>query len=412
MGCFTMINFVPVLNVYKKVPLVAQIIVGLLLGLAFAYFAPKEMSFVTVFGELFVKALKSVAPLLVLVLVTSAIASHKKGVSVGLRYLFLLYVISTLIAACLAVVSCFVFDVSISLPDTIAQSDVIGVSSIGVVIMNLIKNAICNPVQALIDANYIAILVWATALGLTFRNSADSTKSVLNDLASVVTDIVKIVIMFAPLGVMGLMFSSCTEDGGFSNLISYGKLLCVLVGVMLFVALVTNPLLVAFVTKKNPYPLVFSCLKNSAFQAFFTRSSAANIPVNMALCDSYNVPRVMSSISIPLGATVNMAGAAITISVFTLATVFALGIHVDFGTALLLCVVSGLGACGTSGIAGGSLMLIPLACSLFGINNDISMYIVGIGLMLGVVQDSCETALNSSTDALLTIAVNQRNQGK
>lgn len=403
-------NLLPVANFYKKIPLVVQIIIGLILGIFAAIYFPQQLNFISIFGELFVKALKSVAPLLVLVLVTSAIASHKKGEKIGLKYLFVLYVISTLLAGALAVFASFLFDVSIPIPSDIKHSEVIPVSNIGNVIMNLLQNAVSNPVKALIDANYIAILVWAIALGLTFRKAECATKTVLNDLSSVVTDIVKIVIMFAPLGVMGLVFTSCTQDGGFSNLLSYGKLLIVLVGVMFFVALIANPLIVAIVTKKNPYPLVFNCLKSSAIQAFFTRSSAANIPVNMSLCDEYNVPRVMSSISIPLGATVNMAGAAITISIFTLATAFSLNINIDLGTAFLLCIVSALAACGTSGIAGGSLMLIPLACSLFGINNDISMYIVGIGMILGVIQDSCETALNSSTDALLTIAVHQKNQ--
>ena len=260
------------------------------------------------------------------------------------------------------------------------------------------------------DGNFISILVWAVALGTIFRKASNETKLVLKDLASVVTDLVRLVIRCAPLGVMGLCFAACTAEGGFSNMVQYGKVLVLLVGVIFFMALVINPLMVAFVARQNPFPLVFLTLRTSALQAFFSRSSAANIPVNMEVCDRAGVSRVMSSISIPLGATINMAGAAITISVFTLTTVFSMGVPVDIWTALLLCVVSGMAACGASGVAGGSLMLIPLACSLFGLNNDIAMYVVGVGMIVGVIQDSCETALNSSTDALLTIAVHKRQE--
>ena len=399
-----------IVAIYKKVPLVAQIILGMLVGIALAYFVPTEASFVSIFGELFVKALKSVAPLLVLVLVTSAIASHRRDVKTGLRYLLVLYIISTVLAGSLAVAACFIFGVKMPLPTEFAASSAETVSSIGQVVYNFVVSAVSNPIRALADGNFISILVWAVALGVIFRKASNETKLVLKDLASVVTDLVKLVIRCAPLGVMGLCFAACTAEGGFSNMVQYGKVLVLLVGVIFFMALVINPLMVAFVTRQNPFPLVFLTLRTSALQAFFSRSSAANIPVNMEVCDRAGVSRVMSSISIPLGATINMAGAAITISVFTLTTVFSMGVPVDVWTALLLCVVSGMAACGASCVAGGSLMLIPLACSLFGLNNDIAMYVVGVGMIVGVIQDSCETALNSSTDALLTIAVHKRQE--
>lgn len=401
--------FQHVAGVYKKIPLVAQIIQGLILGIVLAYFCPNEASWISIFGEIFVKALKSVAPLLVLVLVTTAIASHTKGVKTGLRRLLSLYIVSTLVAAALAVVASFVFPVTLTLPEY-ANSDAKVASSISEVLLNIIIGAVTNPVQALIDANYIAILVWAIALGFTFRSANQATKDVLTDCSKVVTDIVKIVIRFAPLGVMGLVFSSCTAEGGFGNLAQYLKIIILLVGVMLVVALVINPIFVAIVTRKNPFVLVWICLRDSAYYAFFTRSSAANIPVNLNLCDRMEVPRAISSISIPLGATVNMSGAAITITILTLSAAFTvIGIgNIDFGSAVLLCIVSAVSACGASGVAGGSLMLIPLACSLFGIDNNIAMQVVGIGMVIGVIQDSCETALNSSTDALFTIAISQR----
>ncbi len=401
-----------IIALYKKVPLVVQIMFGLLLGGALAYFCPTQAGGITIFGTLFVSALKSIAPLLVLVLVTTAIASHQKGQKTGIKNLIILYFVTTLIAAVVATLASFAYPITLNLPET-DLTNANGVGHISEVLKNLVVGAISNPVKSLIDANYISILVWAVALGLMFRKARQSTKEVLSDLAQVVTDIVQVVIRFAPLGVMGLVFDSCTADGGFSNLVKYGQVIILLVSVMFFMALIVNPIIVALVTHKNPLPLVWLCLKDSAYYAFFTRSSAANIPVNMALCDKMKVPRAISSISIPLGATVNMAGAAITISILTLCTVFTtIGTQVDMVSALLLCLVSAVAAAGTSGVAGGSLMLIPLACSLFGISNDIAMQVVAIGFVIGVVQDSCETALNSSTDALLTIAVSERYKRK
>src|SRR5574344_233670 len=406
--------FQKVVQIYKSVPLVLQIIQGLLLGVVLAYFFPTEASWVEVFGEIFVKALKSVAPLLVLVLVTTAIASHASGVKTGLRKLLSLYLVSTLVAAGLAVCASFLFPVTLTLPEEATQSEIHVVSSISEVLLNIIVGAVTNPVQALIDANYIAILLWAVALGFTFRKANQATKDVLSDFSTVVTEIVKIVIRFAPLGVMGLVFTSCTSEGGFSNLTQYVKIIVLLVSVMLIVALVVNPIFVAIVTRRNPFTLVWICLRDSAYYACFTRSSAANIPVNLNLCDKMDVPRAISSISIPLGATVNMAGAAITISILTLSAAFTIigPDKIDMGTAVLLCIVSAVSACGASGVAGGSLMLIPLACSLFGIDNNIAMQVVGKGMVIGVIQDSCETALNSSTDALFTIAISQRMKEK
>ncbi len=397
-----------IINIYKKVPLVVQIIIGMVIGVLLAYFCPTQVSGITIFGELFVKALKSVAPLLVLVLVTSAIASHKSGQKTGIRRLIVVYLLSTLLAAVTAVFVTFLCPVTLTLPEA-ASTTSGGATSIVAVLKNLVVGAVANPVQALIDANYISILVWAVALGLMFRKARHATKEVLFDLSQVVTDIVQVVICFAPLGVMGLVFASCTADGGFSNLLQYGKVIILLVSVMFFMALLVNPIIVAIVMRRNPYPLVFRCLKDSAMYAFFTRSSAANIPVNMALCDRMQVPRAISSISIPLGATINMAGAAVTISVLSLCTVFSMaGTNIDLLSAILLCVVSAFGAAGASGVAGGSLMLIPLACSLFGISNDVAMQVVAIGFVIGVIQDSCETALNSSSDALFTIAISER----
>lgn len=394
----------------KKIPLVIQIIFGLVIGVILAAIAPESAKWITIFGDLFVKALKSVAPLLVLVLVTSAIASHKKDIKIGLKLLFILYFSATLIASIIAVICSFIYQVKLNLNiETITNTPT--PKGVLEVLENIIRGAVSNPIQALIEANYIAILVWSIALGITFRKANEATKNVLKDLASVVTDIVKIIISFAPLGVMGLVFASCTDNGGFSNLVQYGKIIILLVSVMLIMTFIINPLFVFFVTKKNPYPLTFLSLKDSAYYAFFTRSSAANIPVNMALCDRMGVPRSLSALSIPLGATINMSGAAITVSILTISTVFTVsGSNIDLLSTMLLCFVSAICACGASGVAGGSLMLIPLACSLFGINNDIAMQVVAIGMVIGVIQDSCETALNSSTDALFTMAINEKNK--
>ena len=350
---------------------------------------------------MFISALKAVAPILVFVLVAAAIAAHQKGQPTHIRGVLVLYVIGTLVAALVAVVASFVFptELTLDMPEVSGNPP----ESIIQILRDLLLSMVANPVTALMEGNFIAILAWAVGLGMMLRHATDATSKVLNDLSDAVSGIVHVVIRFAPLGILGLVANTLAE-AGIGALLEYGRLLGVIVGSMLFVALVTNPLIVFLKTRQNPFPLVFACLRGSAITAFFTRSSAANIPVNLELCERLDLDPDTYSISIPLGATINMAGAAITISVITLAAANTLGIPVDFGTALLLCVVSALAACGVSGVAGGSLLLIPLATSLFGISTDIAMQVVAIGFVISVVQDSTETALNSSTDVLFTAA--------
>lgn len=381
--------------------LISQISIGIVAGVLLALFAPEAAGSFSLLGQLFISALKAVAPILVFVLVAAAIAGHRQGQPTHIRGVILLYVIGTLLAAVVAVVVSFIFPTELSLDLQEVSGNPPG--SIIDILKNLLLSVVTNPVSALMDANFIAILAWAIGLGLMLRNSAESTRAMLNDLSDAVSGIVHLVIRFAPLGIFGLV-ANTLADTGISALLDYGRLLGVIVGCMLFVALVTNPLIVFLKTRQNPYPLVFACLRGSAITAFFTRSSAANIPVNLELSERLKLDPDTYSISIPLGATINMAGAAITISVITLAAANTLGIPVDFPTALLLCVVSSLAACGVSGVAGGSLLLIPLATSLFGISTDVAMQVVAIGFVISVVQDSTETALNSSTDVLFTAA--------
>ena len=392
-----------------RLGLVAQIALGIVAGVLLVIISPDAARSVALLGQLFVKALKAVAPVLVFVLVAAAIAGHKQGQPTHIRGVLLLYVVGTLAAAMVAVIASFLMPTELSL-------DLTGVSgnppsNIGEILENLVLSAVNNPVNALLEANFIAILVWAVGLGFMLRNASDTTRQGLDDLSEAVSGIVRGVIRFAPLGIFGLVANTLAESG-IGALLGYGQLLGVIVGCMLFVALVTNPLIVFWQIRRNPYPLVFECLRGSAITAFFTRSSAANIPVNLALSDRLNLDSDTYTISIPLGATVNMAGAAITISVITLATAHTLGIPVDFGTALLLSVVSALAACGVSGVAGGSLLLIPLATSLFGIPTEVAMQAVAIGFVISVVQDSAETALNSSTDVLFTAAACYRADAK
>lgn len=381
--------------------LITQIIIGMILGFVLATISPEAAKSAGLLGTLFVSGLKAVAPVLVLILVMTAVASHKKGNKTSIKPLLVLYVLGTFTAAIVAVLASFAFPSSLHLATQ--ANDVAPPSGITEVLNTLLFNIVCNPVKALMEANYIGILAWAVALGIALQSAGDTTKKLIHDISNAVSAIVKCVIRFAPLGVLGLVATSFAETG-FAGLMEYAHLLIVLVGSMLFVALVVNPLIVFIKIKRNPYPLVFMCLKESGITAFFTRSSAANIPVNMALCEKLRLPEETYSVSIPLGATVNMAGAAVTISVLSLAAVHTLGIQVDFATALLLSVLSTVGACGASGVAGGSLLLIPLACSLFGISNDVAMQVVGVGFIIGVIQDSSETALNSSTDVLFTAA--------
>lgn len=385
--------------------LVKQILVGLLAGILLAWLSPAAAASVGLLGSLFVGALKAVAPLLVLVLVTASIMNHPLGRKTQLGPILFLYLFGTFSAALIAVVVSFMFPSTLDLK--IANVQITPPGGIVEVLKGLIMSIVSNPFRALIDANYIGILAWAVGLGLAMRHAAESSKTMVTDVSHAVTQIVRIVIRFAPLGIFGLVAETLSTSG-FGALYDYAHLLAVLVGCMLLVALVFNPLIVFVKTRRNPYPLVFACLRESGVTAFFTRSSAANIPVNMNLCRKLGLDEDTYSVSIPLGATINMAGAAITITVLTLATVTTLGIEVDILTALLLSVMAAVCACGASGVAGGSLLLIPMACGLFGIPNDIAMQVVAVGFIIGIVQDSAETALNSSTDVLFTAAACQK----
>ncbi|MBO8416078.1 MAG: serine/threonine transporter SstT [Proteobacteria bacterium] len=397
----------PLAHSLNKVPFILQIVIGLIIGIVIALVYPDDKVILPTIGGLFVKALKSVAPILVFVLVSAAIARHRKGAQTNMRPIIVIYLVSMALSATLALVMSYIFPSNFAILAD-AGDNLAAPQGISEVLLNFINQAIDNPFTAVMNANYIAILLWAIALGLMFRAAGETTKVVLEDLSQSITGVVRIVIRFAPLGVMGLVYNSCTAEGGFSNLLSYVHVICVLLGTMFFIAFVLNAIIVFVVTHENPYPLIFTTITRSAVTAFFTRSSAANLPVNLALCEELKLPRESYSISIPLGATINMSGAAVTIVVLTMAAVHTLGIQVDFASALLMCIASVLCACGASGVAGGSLMLIPLACSIFGINNDIAMQVVGIGFIIGVLQDSTETALNSSTDVLFTAAACKR----
>jgi serine/threonine transporter len=387
------------MNSWNKISLVKQIIIGLIIGIILAITVPEQAKPIVIFGSLFVGALKAIAPILVLFLVMGAISQHKAGHKTNMKSIVFLYLLGTLLAGVVGVVGSFMFPVTLTLVQGI--ENVTPPSGVVEVLRSLLLNLVDNPVKALFNANYIGILAWALLLGFALKSAADSTKSMITNFSDALSQMVVWVISFAPLGIMGLVFDAIVTSG-LGALVSYGKLLILLVGAMLFVALIMNPIIVYLYIRQNPYPLVFKCLRESGITAFFTRSSAANIPVNMKLCENLGLDKDTYSVSIPLGSTVNMAGAAITISVLTLAAVHTLGIQVDIGTALILSVLSAVCAAGASGVAGGSLLLIPLACSLFGIPADIAMQVVGVGFIVGVVQDSCETAVNSSTDALFT----------
>ena len=381
--------------------LVKQILIGLVLGVLLATVSKPAAVAVGLLGTLFVGALKAVAPVLVLMLVMASIANHQQGQKTSIRPILFLYLLGTFAAALTAVLFSFLFPSTLHL--NAAAESITPPSGIVEVLRGLLMSMVSNPIDALLNANYIGILVWAVGLGFALRHGNKTTKNLINDMSHAVTFIGKVGTRFAPLGIFGLV-SSTLATTGFETLWGSAQLLLVLVGCMLLVALVINPLLVFWKIRRNPYPLVMTCLRESGVYAFFTRSSAANIPVNMALCEKLNLDRDTYSVSIPLGATINMAGAAITITVLTLAAVHTLNVPVDLPTALLLSVVASLCACGASGVAGGSLLLIPLACNMFGIPNDIAMQVVAVGFIIGVLQDSCETALNSSTDALFTAA--------
>ncbi|ABM00406.1 serine/threonine transporter SstT [Shewanella amazonensis] len=381
--------------------LVLQIFVGIIAGVALAGFSPEAANQVAFLGDLFVGALKAIAPVLVFVLVASSIANQVSGAQTNMRPIILLYLVGTFAAALTAVLMSFAFPTSLVLIDAAAGAN--PPEGIGQVLNTLLFKLVDNPVNALINANYIGLLAWGVGLGIALRHASTSTKNMLHDVSHGVSQLVRFVICLAPIGIFGLVAATIAQTG-FEALAAYAQLLGVLLGAMAVIAFVVNPLIVFLKIRRNPYPLVFKCLRESGVTAFFTRSSAANIPVNMALCERLKLHEDTYSVSIPLGATINMAGAAITITVLTLAAVHTLGIEVDLATALLLSVIAAVSACGASGVAGGSLLLIPLACSLFGISNDIAMQVVAVGFTIGVIQDSAETALNSSTDVLFTAA--------
>ena len=392
--------FKSILNKYTSVSLMLRILIGLIIGVLLGIVLP-QWTGIAILGKMFVSALKGIAPVLVAVLVMSSIA--KAGNGMGRRFSMLIgvYLLSTFIAAVCAVVGSFLFPVTLELGGEVSGIEA-SAGSLADVFTNLLTNMVANPVAAIANANYIAILFWSIILGVALKTMASkATVNVVHDLSSVVTRVVKWVIQFAPFGILGLVFSTVSENG-LSVFTTYGHLLLLLVGCMLVNAFVFNPLLSFILTKKNPYSLLFTCLKESGLQAFFTRSSAANIPINMTLCKKLGLDEEFYSVSIPLGATINMDGAAVTITVFSLAVAHTVGIDVTFGSALFLGIIATLGACGASGVAGGSLLLIPMACSFFGIGNDIAMQAVAIGFIVGVVQDSVETCLNSSGDAFFT----------
>ena len=389
-----------IIEKWNSISLVKRILCGLVIGAILGVVA-KQATVIGLLGELFVGALKAVAPVLVFFLVMGSLAQHKDGQKSNMGTVIGLYLIATFAAALVAVVGSFIFPVTVNLGAAAAAEGATAPGGIGEVLKTLLLNVVSNPVKSIVEANYIGILAWACVFGLALRKASDKTKALLSDVSEAVTQAVRWVISFAPFGIMGLMYTSISTSG-MSIFVDYGKLLALLLGCMVFVALVVNPLIVFLNIKQNPYPLVFKCLKDSGITAFCTRSSAANIPVNMELCKNLGLNEDNYSVSIPLGATINMGGAAVTISVLSLATVHTLGIPVDIPTALILSLLSAVSACGASGVAGGSLLLIPLACSLFGISSDVAMQVVGIGFIIGVIQDSCETGLNSSTDALLT----------
>ena len=386
--------------------LVLQIAIGIAAGIALVQVSPEAGAATMVLGNLFVQALKAVAPVLVLVLVASAIANRRASHTAQLRPIVIMYLVGTIAAALLAIVmsSLFPTTLALQLPEVAATAP----QDIAQVLGGLLLKLVDNPFNAILTANYIGILVWGVLLGVFLHGAADTTRQMLADLANAVTQIVRLVIRLAPIGIFGLVAGTLAESG-MSALGGYARILTVLLSSMLIMALVINPLIVWFRTRSNPYPLVLTALRESGVTAFFTRSSAANIPVNLALCERLDLEKDTYALSIPLGATINMGGAAITITVLTLAATHTLGVSVDLPTALLLSVVAALSACGASGVAGGSLLLIPLSCGLFGISDDVAMQVVAVGFVISVLQDSAETALNSSTDVVFTAAVAARN---
>lgn len=387
-----------IIRAWTKASLIKRILIGMIFGATLGMLFP-NLTGIGLLGDLFVGGLKAIAPVLVFTLVANALSQHQKGQNTNMKTVIFLYLLGTFAAALIAVLASFLFPVQITLSS--ASTEIAPPDGIGQVLSNLLLNLVDNPLNAVVKANYIGILSWAVVFGLAMREASKNSKELLKTMAGVTSKIVEWIINLAPFGIMGLVFK-IISDKGITSLANYGILLGLLIATMAFVALVINPLIAFLFMRKNPYPLVLKCLRVSGITAFFTRSSAANIPVNMKLCQDLGLNPDTYSVSIPLGSTINMAGAAVTINILTLAAVNTLGISVDFGTAFVLSIVAAISACGASGIAGGSLLLIPVACSLFGISNDLAMQVVGVGFVIGVVQDSCETALNSSTDVLFT----------
>ena len=387
-----------IVNKYNQISLIIRIVIGMIIGAGLALLAPSA-SVIGILGSLFVGALKAIAPVLVFFIVMSSLASASSNIGKQFRTVILLYIVNTFLGAALAVLFAFVFPTTLTLAT--GQEAVSAPSGIGEVLSTLLNNIVANPINAIANGNYLGILFWAVIMGLALKAiKAEKTIGMISDLSDAVSHAVRWVINVAPFGIMGLVFTSVSENG-LSIFVDYGRIVAVLVGCMAAMVLVVLPAMVALVARINPYPLVLKCLKESGVTAFFTRSSAANIPVNMDLCERLGLTKDFYSVSIPLGATINMNGASITITILTLAATQTLGIHVDIPTAILLSVLATASACGASGVAGGSLLLIPLACSLFGIPGDIAMQVVGVGFIIGVIQDSCETALNSSGDVVL-----------
>ncbi|MFR0991804.1 MAG: serine/threonine transporter SstT [Streptococcus salivarius] len=396
------------ISTWNRTSLIKRIAIGVVIGAVLGLLVPK-FTVIGLLGDMFVGGLKAIAPLLVFALVANALSQTREGQQSNMKTVIVLYLFGTFAAALTAVISHYIFPISLKL-GAAAATKATAPQGVGEVFKDLLLKMVDNPVNALAQANYIGVLVWAVVFGFAMRTASNHTKDLLNTLAEVTSQIVRWIINLAPFGILGLVFNTISENG-VGVLADYGILILVLVGTMAFVALVVNPIIAFVMMGKNPFPLVFRCLKDSGITAFFTRSSAANIPVNLQLCKDLGLNPDTYSVSIPLGSTINMAGAAVTINVLTLAAVTTLGIQVDFATALILSVVSAISACGASGIAGGSLLLVPVACSLFGISNDLAMQVVGVGFIVGVIQDSCETALNSSTDVLFT-AVAEKSRWK
>ena len=396
------------ISTWNRTSLIKRIAIGVVVGAVLGLLVPK-FTVIGLLGDMFVGGLKAIAPLLVFALVANALSQTREGQQSNMKTVIVLYLFGTFAAALTAVISHYIFPISLKL-GAAAATKATAPQGVGEVFKDLLLKMVDNPVNALAQANYIGVLVWAVVFGFAMRAASNHTKDLLHTLAEVTSQIVRWIINLAPFGILGLVFNTISENG-VGVLADYGVLILVLVGTMAFVALVVNPIIAFVMMGKNPFPLVFRCLKDSGITAFFTRSSAANIPVNLQLCKDLGLNPDTYSVSIPLGSTINMAGAAVTINVLTLAAVTTLGIQVDFATALILSVVSAISACGASGIAGGSLLLVPVACSLFGISNDLAMQVVGVGFIVGVIQDSCETALNSSTDVLFT-AVAEKSRWK